>query len=126
VTRMSFSLRHAATGTVVAAFEDAGMTKLGLCIAAVVASTVAASAQKAPGTSQASTSIGRAQNDDDRRMQGPIGMAKLVQDRSESEGEARERLHDGIMDADDDSERSLTASKLRDHGSRAAWMREDR
>jgi hypothetical protein len=100
------------------------MTKLWLCVAAIVASTIPASAQ----TSSASTfsaSIGRAQSDDDRRMQGPIGAAKLVQDRSESEGEARERL-DEVLVSSEERDHAPVTSKLRERGSRAAWMREDR
>jgi hypothetical protein len=99
------------------------MTKLWLCVAAVVASTIPAFAQTPNSTFSAS--IGRAQSDDDRRMQGPIGAAKLVQDRSESEGEARERLDEVLVSSEENDHLPVT-SKLRDRGSRAAWMREDR
>lgn len=101
------------------------MNRIWLCVAILMASAVAAPAQKALDADRPSvSSTSRAQSDDDRRTQGALGMAKLAQDNPESEGEMRERLRE-TADIDQDNARAVVAAHHRERDTRAAMMRTD-
>jgi hypothetical protein len=110
------------------------MTKLCLIAAVMVASVTAASAQQASDRYNAGLRTGnigvhsahqggRAQDDDERRAQGPLGLAKLMQDTSQTEGEVRESLRDTAIESGDD-EQAVATNRSRNN--RAAWAQDFR